>query len=192
LLLNIENHYLSKRKQVLDTLITSKTRIKLLLKFFLNSNSESYLRNLEDEFGESSNGIRVELNKFEKAGLLDSRTQGNKKLFRANTTHPLFPEIHNLLLKHIGFDRIIDKVVNNLGEVKRVFLVGDLANGINTDIIDLIFVGGDINKTYLVDLIEKAEKMIHRNIRYLVFSAAEIEAYLEQHSDKEILLLWKQ
>jgi len=177
---------------VLDTLITSKTRIKLLLKFFLNSNSESYLRNLEDEFGESSNAIRVELNKFEKAGLLDSRSQGNKKLFRANTTHPLFPEIHNLLLKHIGFDRIIDKVVNNLGEVKRVFLVGQLAKGTNTDIIDLIFVGGNINKTYLVELIEKAEKMIHRNIRYLVFSSAEIESYLEQHSDSEILLLWKQ
>ena len=192
MLLNIENHYLSKRKKVLDTLITSKTRIKLLLKFFLNSNSESYLRNLEDEFGESSNAIRVELNKFEKAGLLDSRSQGNKKLFRANTTHPLFPEIHNLLLKHIGFDRIIDKVVNNLGEVKRVFLVGKLAKGTNTDIIDLIFVGGNINKTYLVELIEKAEKMIHRNIRYLVFSAAEIESYLEQHSDSEILLLWKQ
>jgi len=177
---------------MLDTLITSKTRIKLLLKFFLNSKSESYLRNLEEEFGESSNAIRVELNKFEKAGLLDSRLLGNKKLFRANTSHPLFPDIHSLLLKHIGFDHIIEKVVNNLGEVKKVFLVGKLANGINTDIIDLIFVGGDINKTYLVELIEKAEKMIHRNIRYLVFSSAEIEAYIEQHTDKEILLLWKQ
>ncbi|MFN3444791.1 MAG: ArsR family transcriptional regulator, partial [Bacteroidia bacterium] len=30
---------------MLDTLITSKTRIKLLLKFFLNSKTSSYLRN---------------------------------------------------------------------------------------------------------------------------------------------------
>ncbi|MFN5885132.1 MAG: ArsR family transcriptional regulator, partial [Bacteroidota bacterium] len=49
---------------MLDTLITSKTRIKLLLKFFLNGNTSSYLRNLESEFGESSNAIRLELNKF--------------------------------------------------------------------------------------------------------------------------------
>jgi len=63
---------------MLDTLITSKTRIKLLLKFFLNSNASSYLRNLEGEFGESTNGIRLELNKFEKAGLLQSQVSGNK------------------------------------------------------------------------------------------------------------------
>ena len=90
---------------MLDTLITSKTRIKLMLKFFLNTKEESYLRGLEEEFGESSNSIRLELNKFEKAGLLDSRSKGNKKLFRANTKHPLFPDIHSLLLKHIGLMR---------------------------------------------------------------------------------------
>lgn len=177
---------------MLDTLITSKTRIKLMLKFFLNSKSESYLRSLEEEFGESSNAIRVELNKFEKAGLLDSRSQGNKKLFRANTKHPLFPEIHNILLKHIGFDKIIEKVINNLGDVQRVFLVGKLARGIDAQIIDLIFVGSEINKSFLVELVEKAEKIINKNIRYLVFSTEEITAYLEQNPTNEIFLLWKQ
>ena len=82
---------------MLDTLITSKTRIKLLLKFFLNGNTSSYLRNLESEFGESSNAIRLELNKFEEAGLLNTSLEGNKKLFKANTQHPLFKDIHNIL-----------------------------------------------------------------------------------------------
>ena len=92
---------------MLDTLITSKTRIKLLLKFFLNSNSRSYLRNLETEFGESTNAIRLELNKFEKAGLLKTELDGNKKYFRANTNHPLYNDINSILLKQIGFDKII-------------------------------------------------------------------------------------
>ena len=177
---------------MLDTLITSKTRIKLMLKFFLNTKEESYLRGLENEFGESSNGIRLELNKFEEAGLLNSRSQGNKKLFRANTNHPLFPDIHSLLLKHIGFDEIVNKVVNNLGELQKVYLVGKLAQGINSDIIDLIFVGGSINKNYLLELIEKTEKIIKRNIRYLVFSTQEIEAYIKKQPDTEVLLLWEQ
>ena len=51
---------------MIETLISSKTRVKLLLKFFLNSRNTAYLRNLEEEFEESTNGIRVELNKFEK------------------------------------------------------------------------------------------------------------------------------
>ncbi len=73
---------------MLDSIITSKTRIKLLLKFFLNSQTKSYLRHLEHEFGESTNGIRVELNRMEAAGLLQTEVIGHKKYFSANTSHP--------------------------------------------------------------------------------------------------------
>jgi len=38
---------------MLEALITSKTRIKLMPKFFLNSASTGYLRGLASEFGES-------------------------------------------------------------------------------------------------------------------------------------------
>lgn len=176
---------------MLDALITSKTRIKLLLKFFLNSSSETYLRNLEDEFGESTNAIRIELNKLEHAGLLSSRTEGNKKLFRANIQHPLFPNIHNLLLKHLGFDQIIDKIVSNLGDIKQVFLVGKFAKGIDTEIIDLIFMGEGVNKNYLVEIIEKAEKLISRKIRYLLLTPIEMKKYLEQRPSTDFLLLWE-
>jgi len=62
---------------MIEALISSKTRIKLLLKFFLNSNATSYLRGLESEFGESTNSIRIELNRFEEAGMLTSYNQGN-------------------------------------------------------------------------------------------------------------------
>ena len=174
---------------MLDTLITSKTRIKLLLKFFLNSNSSAYLRNLENEFGESTNSIRIELIRFEKAGLLKSQYKGNKKFFRANTEHPLFNAINNLLRRHLGFDRIIETVVKKLGEVKCVFIVGDFARGIDNNIIDLIFIG-NINKNFLVELIEKAEKLIKRRIRYLVFTPDEFENYRKEGI--EPLLLWKE
>lgn len=64
---------------MLDALITSKTRKKLLLKFFLNSSSYAYLRNLEQELNESPNALRIELGKFEKANMLISTMDGNKK-----------------------------------------------------------------------------------------------------------------
>ena len=104
---------------MLETLISSKTRLKLLLKFFLNSNSTSYLRGLEAEFGDSSNAIRLELNRFENAGMLTSFKMAIKKYFRANIDHPLYNDIHNILLKYIGFDKIVDTILENLGEVKR-------------------------------------------------------------------------
>ena len=161
------------------------------MKFFLNDKSESYLRNLESEFGDSTNGIRQELNKFENAGLLSSHLKGNKKLFRANTAHPLFPEIHSLLIKHIGFDRIIDEVVANVGELSHVYLVGDFAKGMDSNIIDLVFVGNDINKNYLLKLVGKAERIIRRKIRYLLLACDELQSFLSNKKETEFLLLWE-
>ena len=177
---------------MLDTLITSKTRVKLLLKFFINKNASSYLRSLESEFGESTNAIRLELNRFENAGLLTSLNKGNRKYFQANTKHPLFKEIHNLILKHIGFDQIIDKVITKLGDVKEVYLVGDFAKGINSKVIDLILIGQNIDKEYLVRLVERCEEMINRKIRYLVFNDGDSKEYLKDFKSSEILLLWKE
>jgi hypothetical protein len=157
---------------MLDTLITSKTRVKLLLKFFLNSKTSSYLRNLESEFGESTNSIRLELNKFEDAGLLSTNMSGNKKLFKANTKHPMFSDIQNILMKYTGLDKIAEQVISKLGDIDAVYLVGELAKGLDSPIIDLVFVG-NINKTYLLNLTEKAEKLIHKKVRFVTFTAKE-------------------
>lgn len=176
---------------MLEALITSKTRLKLLLKFFLNSSNTAYLRGLEPEFGESTNAIRVELNRFEKAELLTSKFQGNKKYYQANTSHPLFPEIHKLLLKHIGLDKVIDKVINKLGHLSEVYLVGELAKGKNSKVIDLWFVGENLDKNYLMNLVVKAEELINRKIRYLILDNKERNEFLKNKSKSELLLVWK-
>jgi hypothetical protein len=175
---------------ILDTLITSKTRIKLLLKFFLNSKNSAYLRNLETEFGESTNAIRLELNKFEEAGLLTSNLSGNKKLFTANTKHPLFVDIRNILMKYTGLDQIVEHVINKLGDVREVYLTGDLSKGIDSQMIDLVIVG-DINKTYLLKLIERVEELIPKKVRYLIFSPSEFEESHKYALNTNHLLLWE-
>lgn len=143
-----------------------------MLKFFLNSNTTSYLRSLESEFGESTNAIRLELNRLEKAGMLSSFVEGNKKLFKANTKHPLFQEIHNIVLKHVGLDKVVINVIERLGDVNEVYLAGSFSRGLDSQVIDLIFIGNiDIN--YLIKLIEKVEKVIHRKIRYLIYQPEE-------------------
>ena len=174
---------------MIEALISSKTRVKLLLKFFLNSNTRSYLRGLESEFGESSNAIRLELNRFENAGMLVSASQGNKKYFQANTKHPLYNDIHNIVLKQIGFDKIIDNVVQRLGDVNRVYVTGDFANGKDSPIIDLFFVG-NIDKAYLIELIDKVEELIARKIRYVSYTEQEKVKLNWSSFEVEPLLLW--
>lgn len=174
---------------MIETLISSKTRIKLLLKFFLNSNTTSYLRNLEDEFGESTNAIRLELNKFENARMLTSKLEGKKKIFRVNTLHPLFRDLHSIVLKYVGLDKIVEHVIQRLGSLEKVYLTGSLSRGIDGDIIDLVFVG-NIDKAYLAELIEKAEAKIHRRIRYIAYQPAEFSLEKITEGDTAPLLLW--
>lgn len=183
------SNFITQFDRMIETLISSKTRIKLLLKFFLNSKTTSYLRSLESEFGDSTNSIRVELNKLEKAGMLNSSLKGNKKIFQANTNHPLFKEIHNILLKQIGLDQIIEKVAKRLGDIDQVYLIGDFAKGLDSQIIDLIFIG-DIDKNYLLKLVGKAEKLIQRKVRYLIYNKNELSSENLYKMNPERLLLW--
>ncbi|MGE0567972.1 MAG: ArsR family transcriptional regulator [Bacteroidia bacterium] len=174
---------------MIDTLISSKTRIKILLKFFLNGNATSYLRGLEEEFGDSTNSIRLELNKFEKAGFLTSFSEGNKKLFKANQKHLLFKDIQNMLKKIVGIDHLVKYVMEHIGNLERVYLIGRLAKGLESEIIELVFVG-DINKPYLVDLIDKAEKKLNKKITFICFLPEEFDMKKIHQEGVHPLLIW--
>ena len=174
---------------MLQTLITSKTRVKLLMKFFINRRTTSYLRDLESEFGESTNAIRIELNRLEQVGLLQSHREGNKKIFRANVEHPLYNDIHSLLLKHTGIDHVIEKVICKLGGLTHAYLVGQFARGKDNPVVDLVLIGSNIDMEFLYEVIEKAEKYISRRIRYIIANPAEAPELLKSYP--EALLIWK-
>jgi hypothetical protein len=177
---------------MLESLIISKTRIKLLLIFFLNSSTKAYLRGLETEFGESTNAIRLELNRFEQAGLLTSHSEGNRKYFSANKSHPLFPDIQSLMRKHLGIDQLVEQVIEHLGEVEKVYLTGAFARGQESADIEILLVGGDVDTAYLETLITKANKLIHKNILYSLMPTLQFDNYFASLGRENVLLLWEQ
>lgn len=159
------------------------------MRLFLNPGSSAYLRGLAEDFGESTNAVRLELNRFEDAGMLVSETQGNKKIYKANNKHPLFKDLNNIVLKYVGLDKVIEVIIGRLGDLEQLYLSGDYAEGKDTGIIDLVFVG-DIDKKYLVSLIEKSEKLTGKKIRYIQYNTADWDKVKTQHK-KEELLLWE-
>ena len=173
---------------MLESLITSKTRIKLLIKFFINARTTAYLRNLETEFGESTNAIRLELNRFETAGLLESKMEGNKKVYHANTAHPFFREINGILLKFVGIDHVIDEVISKVGHLVRAFVTGDFAKGKPGNIIDITLVGDHFDYNFLNTLVQKAEETVSFKIRYITLLPDEENAYIS--TQESALLIW--
>ena len=175
---------------MINALITSETRIKLLRKFFLNSSTKAHLRGLESEFGESTNAIRLELNRFEEAGLLHSLRDGNKKIYQANRNHPLFGDIHSIIMKEAGIDRVIEKVIHRLGNLICIYLTGDFARGKDSPVIDLILVGKNIDREYLARKVMQAEDLVGRKVSYVVLHPDEAENHLLHVKPADLLPLW--
>ena len=174
---------------MLDSLITSKTRIKLLMKFFLNPGTRAYLRSLADEFGESTNSVRVELNRLSEAGLLESADEGRTKVYRANTAHPLFPEVQRIVAKTVGLDKVVEQVVSRLGNVELAFVTGDYAKGKDSGLIDLVLVG-EIDAGYYQSLVPKLEKLIDRKIRGLLLQQEEYNRLKPRFDAEPSLVVW--
>jgi DNA-binding transcriptional ArsR family regulator len=160
-----------------------------MLKFFLNPQSKAYLRGLAEELGESTNGVRIELNRLTEAGLLAAEKNGRTIIYKANTGHSLFSDLHNLVIKYTGIDRLVDTIITHLGNVEYAFITGDYAQGIDSGLIDLVIVG-DIDKNYLNLLVEKSEALIDRRIRSLVISKKEFEQGNKFLELENALIVW--
>lgn len=173
-------------------LIGSKTRIKLLVRFFFNPQTKSYLRELANEFNVSTNSVRKELNQLTKTNLLKSERDGRQVHYMANEKHPLFPDLKSMVGKVMGVDQVIDGIVGRLGDLKRAYLIDDYAEGKDNGIIDLLLVG-DIDEYHLNDLSRKTERYIKRKIRSLVLTEEEFNDFQTKLKDRPrpCLLIWK-
>nr|WP_317041600.1 ArsR family transcriptional regulator [Cyclobacterium lianum] len=137
----------------------------MLVKFFSNAGNRGYLRGLAEEFNESTNSVRIELNRLSEAGLLQWKTKGKTKSYQANVAHPLYQEIRSIVSKYLGFDHLLEQVIANLGNVQKAVVMGDYAEGKDSGTIELVLIAREINLEYLNFLICKTEEKINRKLR---------------------------
>ena len=155
---------------MLESIIRSKTRLNLLVKFFVNIANRGYLNSLANEFGESTNSVRKELNNLTKAGYLVKKDSNNKVIYSANVNHPMFDILQSIVRKHLGIEDIVSRVLDKIGSIKKIVLLGDYAEGIDSGIIDVLIVGSDIDKNYLDEIQLRIEKEIKRKVNFLISS----------------------
>jgi len=153
---------------MLESIITSKTRLRLLIKFFINIANQGYLNSLANEFGESTNSVRKELNNLSSAGYLKKYNKNNKVIYKANVSHPLFGTIQKIIHQHLGIDELLESVYMNIGDVEKLILLGDYAKGIDSGIIEVLIVGKNIDRNYLNKISPKIEKKINRKLKFFI------------------------
>lgn len=166
---------------ILNKFFSGKIRLQVLTKLLINPANAVYLRGLQKDLGVSSNTVRVELKKLSEMQLIVEQSREiltmsstKTKYYVVNTSHPLFNSLRGLILQYVGLDQIIEQVLIKLGDINGVYLIGDLALGKYSHFVDLVIVG-EIDKAYMFQLIEKAETVIFKKIRIVVYSKMEFE-----------------
>src|SRR3989304_10599740 len=159
---------------MLSTLITSKTRVKVLTLFLTHPDERFYYKDLIDRLGVSSTVLRGELKRFEAAGLLKSTREANIRFYRLNKDFMLYPELKSIIFKTAGLADFLRDSLQKIGNIEAAFVYGSVAKNVE-DVksdIDLMVMGGtDMEKFH--DALSRAEETLGREINPTVFDPAE-------------------
>ena len=166
---------------MLNSLITSKTRLRMLIKFFVSAANNGYLNGLATEFKESTNSIRKELNNLSGAGYLVKSKKNNKIIYNANTSHPMFAVLQKIVRQHLGLEEIVETVIKRIGNVDEIALTGEYAKGVDSGNVEIIINGTKVNNDYLNSITPKIKKKIGRKVTFL----------LNQKLDSNSIILFK-
>jgi len=120
-----------------------RVRAELVRLLFADPAHEFHLRELARLSNLSVGTLQSEVSRLSAVGLLTPRRDGNRLYYRANTAHPIFPELQGLALKTTGLREQLADALTGLQGVELAFVFGSQASGTvgaGSD-VDLLVVG---------------------------------------------------
>lgn len=144
-----------------------KIRAKILSLFFLNEDSDYYIREVASIIDCSPRGAQNELVKLEAEGILKSEMRGNQRFFSVNLQNPSHQEMRSLILKKYGVPHLIGKALSDMSHVETAFIYGSFAKGeedFSSDIDCFIITDGEIDYELLNSRISRLEEQFRRDI----------------------------
>ena len=117
--------------------------------------------------------------------MLASKTEGRRKLYSVNTSHPLTSDLTSIVRKVSGIDALVERVTANLPSLEQVWVCGDLAKGLPSKYIEATLVGLDLDRSYIKKLTDKAQLLTGKTI------TVKVEEETELSGVRDGLLVWQ-
>lgn len=161
---------------MLEDLVISKVRVKILEIFFSNPTEIYHVRGLVRKTGEEINAIRRELAHLETSGLLRKEPRGNRLYYSLNLSYSLYPELIEIISKQTGLGEQIIKNRNRIGKItfcifSRKFVERKERKEEGVDIL----IVGNIVMAELSSLIRAEEEKRGKEINYTVMTNEEFD-----------------
>ena len=173
--------------RILAELLSSKIRAEIFRNLFgITPDSALYMREIERRTGFAIGTVQTELKKLQRLDIISRVRDGNRVYYRANTAHPVYPEIRALVLKTSGLADVIVNALGNETGIRVAFVFGSFARQeekAGSD-VDLMVVG-DIGLRKLTGLLMDVSGKIGREINPHVFSEKE---FVKRKKDQDHFL----
>lgn len=158
--------------------IMSPNQYSILAILGENPKREYHLHELGRLMGKKPGVFQRGINSLEKGGLINSRKQGNLRLFRINEAHPLHKEMMALVRKTCGIEALMRNAVMNIPGIRIALIYGSYArNKMRADSdVDLLIVADDPKtEDILVEALDGIEKALQREVNYRVYEIEDFE-----------------
>jgi len=114
-----------------------------------------------------------------------SKSDGRRKLYSVNRTHPLTSDLTSIVRKVSGIDALIERVTANLPSLEQVWVCGDTAKGLPSEYIEAVLVGADLDRSYIKRLTDRAQSLLGKSITVKVEEETEVSGVIDS------LLVWQ-
>ena len=168
---------------MLSQILSSKVRAEIFRLLFGVNAVELHMRELERGAGGTIGPIQTELKRLLNLQLVTSRRSGNRLYYTANRGHPLYPEIHSLVLKTSGLCDYLKECLKTRDNIILAFVFGSIAAGNDSAASDIdLMVIGTIGLRALSGILADFRSAIGREVNPHVFST---EEFLRRKHEKE-------
>jgi hypothetical protein len=166
---------------MLESLLTSRTRAKLLSLFLSHPDERFHIREVARKSSENYNSVRRELNNLESIGVLLSERKANLRYYRINRALPIYPDLKSIYYKTDGLGDIIRNDLCGIGKIEMVFIYGSVAKNLEAFSSDLdLFIVGSLDEDELIRSVRKIEEKISREINYVWLTPEEYRHNLKK------------
>lgn len=166
---------------ILERLFTSRVRVQLLTIFLLRPENQYHIRALASEIDAQYSAVWKELKNLEEIGFLQSESTGGRKIFRMNPHFPIISELRHIFLKTVGVGDLVRNSLIEMNGIDKAFIFGSFAEGdidANSD-LDLMIIG-EIEVAHITPMVEEIEKILTRDVNYVLFTQEEWEMRLAE------------
>jgi len=170
---------------MIEQLLGSKTRVKLLQLFMSNPNRSFYVREITRKIDEQINSVRRELSNLLNIGIIISDTTNNRLYYEVNQQYQFYEPLRAIFGEQGDTIRVTKSAQQDefkaLGNIELLIYTGQFTRDERAS-VDLLIVG-NTNTNAVQKFVSELEQQEGKELRYTVMTLDDFK-YREQVRDR--------